>query len=202
MGSEPAYVAALKALSKSTMVSVETMRAVEREFYGQNDRACGILFGEWINFSLERALRRMFRAELSNTVAKRLFDFEGSVGTLSAKIDLAFALSIFGQHTHHDLGLIRLIRNEFAHCRLPLRFEMAEVKDVCAHLWLPGWEHSASAFAYRSLVGMAEAIETEPTWKDRDHPKTRFVISCHTIADALFEFARSTPQPTSSTHLP
>jgi hypothetical protein len=202
MASEPAYVVALKALSKSTAASHETVRAIEREFYGQNDRACGILFGEWIGFSLERALKSVFRADLPSTIARKLFDFEGSVGSLAGKIDLAFALSLFGRQTYHDLGLIRLIRNEFAHCRLPLRFDLPEVKEVCANLWLPNWEHSASAFAFRSLVGMAEAFETEPLWKDKNHPKTRFVISCHTIADELFKFTQLATQPARASRLP
>lgn len=202
MVSEPAYVSAFKALTKTTTVSRETSLAIEREFYGQNDRACGILFGEWIGFALERAIKHLFRPDLSKTITKKLFDFDGSVGTLSAKTDLAFALSMFGKHTYHDLGLIRLIRNEFAHCRLPLQFDLPEVKKVCANLWLPGWEHSASPLAFRSLVGMAEAIETESIWKDKDHPKTRFVVSCHTIVDELFKFTQSNPHLSGTTRLP
>jgi hypothetical protein len=131
------------------------------------------------------------RPDLSNNLAKRLFEFEGPIGTFASKIDLGFALSIYGRKTNHDLGLVRLIRNEFAHCRLPLRFQMAEVTDVCSHLQLPEWEHSASAFSFRSLPGMAEAMETEKWWDDKKNPKTRFVVVCHTIAEELFKFARA-----------
>ncbi len=203
MPSEPAYVTALKALSKSTsMPSIETLRETEREFYGESDRACGILLGEWVGWALERAIRSILRADLSNNAAKRLFEFEGPLGTLSSKIDLGFALSIYGRQTNHDLGLIRLMRNEFAHCRLHLRFQMPEVTAVCSHLQLPEWEHSASAFAFRSLPGMAEALESERWWGDKKHPKSRFVISCHTIAEGLFQFARSDRRPLQTSGLP
>jgi hypothetical protein len=192
MPSEPAYVVALKALSKSTsMPSISALREMEKEFYGESDRACGILLGEWVGSALERAIRSILRPDLSNNLAKRLFEFEGPIGTFASKIDFGFALSIYGRKTNHDLGLVRLIRNEFAHCRLPLRFQMAEVTHVCSHLQLPEWEHSASAFSFRSLPGMAEAMETEKWWDDKKNPKTRFVIVCHTIAEELFKFARA-----------
>ena len=203
MPSEPAYVTAFKAYCKTdSMPNVALMRDMEREFYGENDRACGILLGEWLNWILEGTIRSLLRPDLPNVLAKRLFEFDGSVGTLASKIDLGFALSIYGRQTNHDLGLIRLIRNEFAHCRLPLRFEAPEVKAVCDHLQLPEWEHSVSPFAFRSLPGMAEAMEAEKWWGDKKHPKSRFVISCHTIAEELFKFRNTNRLPPVTSRLP
>lgn len=99
---------------------------MEKEFYGESDRACGILFASWVELLVERAIKY----KLKRDPPTALFDFEGPLGTFSAKIMMAYALELFGSKTNHDLLLIRTIRNEFAHCQLPLRFDVPEVKGV------------------------------------------------------------------------
>src|SRR5260221_1856088 len=142
MTSDPAYLRAFKNFAKRPP-TLEESEAMEKEFYGESDRACGVLHASWVEQVLETAIRRRLRPNLSN----RMFDFEGPVGTFSAKIMMGYALGLFGSKTNHDLLLIRTIRNEFAHCQLPLRFDLPEVKAVCDqlillchkfHLWLRG----------------------------------------------------------------
>ena len=151
MPSEPAYVSALKEYAKASP-TVSELDAIENEFFSENDRACGVMFGSWVDMALERAVKSVFRSDLSSTLSKRLFDYEGSVGTFGARINVGYALAIFGQKTFHDLDLIRLIRNEFAHCRRPLRFELAVVKAVCDRLQIPDTEAKRSAIGFGSSV--------------------------------------------------
>jgi hypothetical protein len=121
--------------------TVEQADEIEKEFYGTNDRACGILFASWVELALDRALKSVFRPDMSKTLTKRIFEFDGSIGSFSNKIDVGYGLRIFGQVTYHDLDLIRAIRNEFAHCSLPLKFEIPQIAAVCEHLQILGTEH-------------------------------------------------------------
>jgi DNA-binding MltR family transcriptional regulator len=167
--------------------TVEQAEQVEKEFYGTSDRACAILFAGWVELALDRALKSVFRADISSTLSKRLFEFDGSVGTFSAKIDVAYGLGLFGQQSHHDLELIRAIRNGFAHCGQPLEFTTAETADVCAHLQIPDTDCAIIPHYFYSLPD-----DKEDYWFDKSHPKTKFVIACHSLVYHLLRFSNRT----------
>jgi DNA-binding MltR family transcriptional regulator len=74
---------------------------------------------------------------LTNKITEGLFDASGSLGTFSAKIDLAYSLGIYGEKTYRELNMIRKIRNEFAHILGPLNFNSPDVENRCRELWFP-----------------------------------------------------------------
>jgi hypothetical protein len=180
MTSEPAYLRDFKKFAKSRP-DRDMQDAMEKEFYGESDRACGILFPSWVELLIERAIQDQLRHD-----APTVFDYEGPLGNFSAKIMMAYAMGLFGMKTNHDLRLIRTIRNEFAHCQLPLRFDIPEVKGVCDHLMLPDIEEVRvmPPYLYRLPDDRTES------WYDQEHPKTRFVICCYTIIYQLFKSGR------------
>jgi hypothetical protein len=201
MASEPAYVTAFKEFTKSSL-TVDDIGPMEEEFYGQNDRACGILFGSYVDSALVSAIKSVMRPDLSNALSGDLFDYEGPIGTFSARINLAYALALFGKKTKHDLDLIRLMRNQFAHCRLPLRFDMPAVANVCAHLQIPDTQQATHPFVFASFVKTIELMDT-PLHTDPHNPKRRFIVSCHTIVHGLLNFGtRKNRTPLQSSPLP
>jgi hypothetical protein len=191
MGRDSAYLRAFKDFTKSRP-SVSAREDMEREFYGQNDRACGVLNASWVEQSLETAISRTLARP-----ASKLFDTEGSFPTFSVKIQMAYALGLFGEKTNHDLLLIRTMRNGFAHCQLPLRFDIPEVKAVCDHLSLP----DTDARVLPKVVYDSPVDDPEP-WGNLSHPKTRFVVCCYTIIYHLFDDGRKAGPPPRQTSLP
>jgi hypothetical protein len=183
MVSDPAYVTAFKDYTKSS-ATVADRNAMEQEFYGESDRACGILQASWVELIVEISLRGRLRDEGSSGI----FDVNGPLGTFANKISLGYGLGIFGYKTRHDLNLIRLMRNGFAHCQLPLRFDTPAVKGVCGHLLLTDIETirvlPTSLLDY-NVKGGGE-------WHDRQHPRERYIICCYTIISGLFMLP---PQP-------
>lgn len=177
--SDPAYLRAFKEYAKSKPTVAHTA-AMEKEFYGESDRACGILHASWVELSLTAALKRFFRPDAPSA----LFDYDGPLGTFASKILTAYGLGIFGSNTNHDLLLIRTIRNEFAHCQLPLRFDLPVVKAMCDHLLLPDNEQVRAVPSYFWSL----PDEKPDSWFDEGHPKTRFVTGCYTIIFALLNF--------------
>jgi hypothetical protein len=191
--SDPAYIKAFKALAKSRIDPAEA-DTVEREFYEESDRSCWILNAAWTELALERGIRAVLRPDLPT----KFFDFEGPVGTFSAKIQMAYALGIFGSDTRHDLELIKLIRNTFAHSQKPLKFELPEVRAVCDHMKLPGSK-------WRILPPfMLRLPDTKSeSWFNENHPKTRLAIGCYSIIYPVLNFAFSTQyKNTKHTSLP
>jgi hypothetical protein len=183
MASGPAYLETFTEYTKS-LPGVEDQEVMEQEFYGESDRACGILQASWTELIVERTLRSRIRADGSS----RIFDVNGPLGTFSNKIAMAFGLGIFGTKTRHDLDLIRHMRNGFAHCRLPLRFQIPAVKGVCDNLSLPDIETLRAIptqLLDRQVTGGGD-------WHDLNHPRERYIICCYTIISGLFLLP---PQP-------
>jgi hypothetical protein len=63
-------------------------------------------------------LRRLLTAAMvpiSGSFSKSIFRGYGPLSTFSARIDLAYAFALIDEETHHDLHVIRDVRNNFAH---------------------------------------------------------------------------------------
>jgi hypothetical protein len=171
--SDPAYVRAFKVYTRDDPTFTD-LPAMEQEFYGESARAVVILQASMVEALLETAIQQKMRRDLSAEMKKDIFEFEGPVGSFSAKVTIAFALEIIGPKTKRDLDLIRLMRNQFAHCRKPLRFDMPEVAEVCIHLLLP-------EIPGVSLTPMALLRISRTQKIDLTNPKTRYVTCCHSL---------------------
>lgn len=189
----PPYLKAFKDFAKSRPTAKD-LEEIQREFYGDSDRSCGILHASWTELAIESAIK----AILGPNGSIGLFEYEGPLGSFAAKIKVGKALGLYGTKTHHDLQLIRTVRNEFAHCQLPLRFEIDVIRKVCDHLLIPDTPARVMPSYFYSLPD-----EKPQHWCDESHPKTRFVICCYSIIYNLLQMARGhVPQPLCVTSLP
>jgi hypothetical protein len=177
MASDPAYLETFKEYTKS-LPSSEDQELMEEEYYAEGDRACAILQASWTELIVERTLRARLRVD----GASQIFDTNGPISSFSDKIIMGFALGVFGKKTRHDLHLIRNLRNGFAHCRLPMRFDTPAVKAVCDHLDLPDID------ALRAIPTflLDKPVHNGGEWHDRNHPRQRYIVCCYTIISGLF----------------
>jgi hypothetical protein len=60
-----------------------------------------------------------------------LLDGEDQLSTFARKIELGYALRIYGAQTKENLTTMRHLRNAFAHAKIPLTFDTPEVAAVC-----------------------------------------------------------------------
>jgi mannitol operon repressor len=81
---------------------------------------------------LEQQLRDVLAALMRETpqVTELLDGANAPLGTFSSRISACFALGLIKEHEHHDLTLIRRIRNDFAH-DIHTTFETPSVVDRC-----------------------------------------------------------------------
>ena len=73
-------------------------------------------------------------------VLKLTTGFNAPFGTFSAKIVGALALGLINEDEHHDLEIIRGIRNEFAH-KIEVSFENQSFKSRCANFRLKAHDY-------------------------------------------------------------
>lgn len=73
---------------------------------------------------------------MSSTVAtNEVFDNNGSLGTFSAKIGLAYCMGLISENEHRLLQTIRKIRNSFAHGTCTVAFSCSDsIKDLVSNL--------------------------------------------------------------------
>lgn len=180
MADEPAYVRHFKDYARGTL-TLDDLSKIEAEIYSANDRASAVVLGSMVESSLTTFLTRKVRQNLNRVQKRRLFDYEGPLGTFSAKIILAYAMELIGQVTCHDLDLIRIIRNEFAHSRRHLGFDTTQTINICKHLKYP---NLSGAFMQFTSVKSAAAQLDAANLSDA---RTRYRVACHTISSRLIK---------------
>lgn len=83
------------------------------EMSGSTDRGCAILGGSYIDAKLTKALQQHLVRDYE--VQKKLFRPGGALGAFETKIRLAYLTGLIGPEFHHDLLIIKAVRNKFAH---------------------------------------------------------------------------------------
>ena len=67
----------------------------------------------------------------------RLFRDGAQIGSFGTRIDIGYAIGLYGEETYKDLKSISKIRNAFAHKLAPKDFKNQKVKDWANNLTLP-----------------------------------------------------------------
>ena len=102
-------------------------------YYQESDRAVAILATSYLEVLLEKLLRTKL---IQNPVVNRLFTGNGPLASLSARIDICYALGLMPDYVLQDLTLIRRIRNHFAHHLNEASFQDEAVINRCSELSL------------------------------------------------------------------
>jgi hypothetical protein len=167
----PAATKALRAFARADPVvnGKEALAALENELFNTSDRVTAVMLGAHVETALERLLLSRMRNNLNPTNRDRLLGSNGVIGTFSAKIIIAYAMRFVGPITYSDLELIRELRNQFAHSRRSLNFEIPEIVAVCSELKIPKLQDSNDSFALHLKVAKSAS------WM-------LFVSACHNIA--------------------
>jgi hypothetical protein len=97
---------------------------------------------------------------------------------------MAYARKLFGDQTKRELTIIRYLRNQFAHSRMPIEFTTAIVKQCCAQLFYPDAPGVIIPYSYVNNVSDFRLADAA----DKTHPRTRYFISVHEIVLRTYSF--------------
>jgi DNA-binding MltR family transcriptional regulator len=70
----------------------------------------------------------------NKTIQKKIFGGNGALATFSSKIDISFLLGLIPKNIYEDLGILRKLRNDFAHNAKSITFQTDYIKDRCTKL--------------------------------------------------------------------
>ncbi len=126
----------LRALTRGVPTTDHLSAIQEQASADSNDRGAAILIATNLENALEYAIES--RMQLSDEQREELFFLSDSpASSFNRKIILSDALKLIGPQARLNLDIIRLLRNAFAHTRLPITFETATIKNACDALVLP-----------------------------------------------------------------
>jgi hypothetical protein len=113
--------------------------ATENEFVFElgtlSDRLAGLLVSVLLDQRLEAALRARWQDD--GDVLRDLFRDGAPLGSFGARVQVGFAIGMYGKDTYEDLRQINKIRNSFAHKLEAKDFAFQSVRDRIAKLKLP-----------------------------------------------------------------
>lgn len=128
---------------------------------------------DWVASAIKTKMR-----SLGNTMDERLFRGYGPLSTFAAKIDIGYALNLFGQETHNDLRALKDIRNAFAHTPDPLFFRSTQLAPL-----------------FQKLKGWTTKAHPHQLFRDRVHDcveALKVPLQQRTLIDALMKRASKT----------
>lgn len=157
--SDPTYLTELKKYGAGDPTQ-DDLEALEKELYDGPDRAAAVVLGALA----ERALEKLLRNHMRKSGVDELFKPSGLLGDFGAKIQMGYAINLFGSQTKKDLNIIRHLRNQFAHSRMP----------SLAGIYVP--------YNYLNKVSTERLKDAA----DKSHPRTRYFISCNEIAQRIY----------------
>jgi|SRR5258708_33242678 hypothetical protein len=141
-----------------------------------DDRTLCLLLTAQLENSLDRAID-FAMGDQTAEMRKDLYDHDGPLGNFSRKITIAAAITLLGPASHENFRLMRHVRNAFAHAKVPITFETAEVAEVCAGL------------VRFNIFDPPEEVDQDPDMS----PRARFTTVCHETMIRLSRYTGHDP---------
>jgi hypothetical protein len=121
---------ALRKLTRQESAMHHYLDYIEQIKPDTNHRGACLMQTANVETALDTAITQFLRLDDDS----RLLEDENFFSSFSRKIELGYALTIYGRQTKSNLNTIRHIRNAFAHAKIPVTFDTPEVAAVCAQL--------------------------------------------------------------------
>jgi len=102
------------------------------ELHRETDRGLPLVGAALIDDRLTETLRAFFCEAPSS---KRLLDDGNApLGTFSSRTEACYSLGLIDDFEYAEIGLIRKVRNEFAHAKHGMRFSNSRIQGLCSSL--------------------------------------------------------------------
>jgi len=117
-------------------VKLKHINAFLEEFQEESDRAAAVLGAAYLDECLSQLIAS-FLVDDPTKVDRLLQGPLAPLGHFESRISASYCMGLISKNEHHDLQIIRGIRNEFAHELHGLSFSNARVRDKCSALQIP-----------------------------------------------------------------
>lgn len=112
--------------------TAEDLAKFVAELKRETDRGLPLVGAALIDDRLTETLRSFFCE--SPSASKLIDDANAPLGTFSSRTEMCFALGLLDEYEYTEIGLIRKVRNEFAHAKHGITFSSPRVQGLCSSL--------------------------------------------------------------------
>lgn len=112
--------------------TAEDLAKFVTELKRETDRGLPLVGAALIDDRLAETLRSFFCE--SPRSSKLIDDSNAPLGTFSSRTEMCFALGLIDEYEYTEIGLIRKVRNEFAHAKHGIAFSSPRVQGLCSSL--------------------------------------------------------------------
>ncbi|TAL21927.1 MAG: transcriptional regulator, partial [Aquabacterium sp.] len=112
--------------------TAEDLAKFVAELKRETDRGLPLVGAALIDDRLTETLRSFFCE--SPSASKLIDDANAPLGTFSSRTEMCFALGLVDEYEYTEIGLIRKVRNEFAHAKHGITFSSPRVQGLCSSL--------------------------------------------------------------------
>jgi DNA-binding MltR family transcriptional regulator len=130
----------------------EDLQAFLVELQGESDRGLALVGAAVIDDKLRQILAAFF---CDAEATKNLLGRERPLSTFAARADACLALGLIEKIEHHEITIIRKVRNEFGHARHGTSFKTPLVQDLVASLEIKMPEVPGAKYTTRSRFSFA-----------------------------------------------
>jgi hypothetical protein len=151
-------------LSRIGPADLNELEQIWDEFDKGPHRVAALLATAFVENALEYAIAQRF-SQISNTRPEEfesLFRYPQCLSSLGAKIDIGYAIGVYGPLVRGDLDTIRIIRNQFAHARILIDFDTAEVVDEVKKLQFVTWMRQTGIIEDADKIDQKRASNDNP----------------------------------------
>lgn len=120
--------------SYKEQISLSDQVALKDELMGESVRASIILISTLLEDALKLRIAKCLCFEPEESEFKKIFRFEGPLGTFSAQMELACLFGFIEDVTYAQLNLIREMRNACAHSRHSITYDNSALANVAKRL--------------------------------------------------------------------
>lgn len=107
----------------------EDLAKFVEELNRETDRGLPLVAAALIDEKLFETLQAFFVEGKSSN--KLLAEGNAPLGTFSSRIEACYSLGLIDELEYQEIGLIRKVRNEFAHAKHGLSFQTEKIKGYC-----------------------------------------------------------------------
>lgn len=172
----------------------EDLAGFINELQAETDRGLPLVGAALIDEKLLKTLDAFF---VEGKSAERLLSVPNApLGTFSSRNDACYNLALIDKFEYQEIGLIRKLRNEFAHARHGLSFENEKIKGLCTSLQSPlpkdgGYPIDTPRFRLvNAIVCIVLRLYYRPDWVAKERRKQR-----SWVPDSRWYISNENPPP-------
>jgi len=155
----------------------EDLASFVNELQAETDRGLPLVGAALIDEKLHNTLESFLIEGKSSK--KLLSQPNAPLGTFSSQVEACYSLGLIDEFEYREIGLIRKIRNEFAHARHGLSFESKKITGLCTSLESPlpeGSSYPVYTLGFRlvnAIVCIVLRLYYPPEWVEKERRVSR-----------------------------